>query len=96
VPAELALERLRECAELQDTITARRRDALVGEVREVLVDAPGRGRTVHEAPEIDGVVRLPGSIPVGAFFDAALTASLGTDLVGEAAADLAQSCGARL
>jgi ribosomal protein S12 methylthiotransferase len=82
VPETLALERLRECAELQDTITARRRDALVGEVHEVLVDAPGRGRTVHEAPEIDGIVRLPGSLPVGALADVEVTASLGTDLVG--------------
>ncbi len=59
VPAELALERLRECAELQDGITAARRDLLVGQRRQVLVDSPGRGRTVHEAPEIDGIVRLP-------------------------------------
>ena len=57
--AELALERMRECTELQDRITARRRDRLVGERRSVLVDAAGVGRTVHEAPEIDGVVRIP-------------------------------------
>jgi ribosomal protein S12 methylthiotransferase len=83
VPEALALERLRECAELQDAVTARRRDALVGEVREVLVDAPGRGRTVHEAPEIDGIVRLPASLPVGELIEVRLTASLGTDLAGE-------------
>ncbi len=83
VPGELALERLRECTELQDAITARRRDALVGEIREVLVDTPGRGRTVHEAPEIDGVVQLPESMPVGSLADVCVTASLGTDLVGE-------------
>jgi ribosomal protein S12 methylthiotransferase len=85
VPEELALERLRECAELQDSITARRRDALVGEVREVLVDAPGRGRTVHEAPEIDGIVRVPDSLSVGSLTHVRLTASLGTDLVAEPA-----------
>ncbi|MGH9100781.1 MAG: radical SAM protein, partial [Acidimicrobiales bacterium] len=82
VPEALALERLRECAELQDTITALRRDALVSEVREVLVDSPGRGRTVHEAPEIDGIVRLPASLTVGSLADVELTESLGTDLVG--------------
>ena len=60
VPAELALERLRECTELQDAITAAKRDRLIGSVRRVLVDAPGQGRTVHEAPEIDGIVQLPG------------------------------------
>ena len=67
VPPELALERLRECTELQDAITAARRDALVGQVRQVLVDAPGVGRTVHEAPEIDGVVHLPPELAVGSW-----------------------------
>ena len=86
VPEELALERLRECTELQDAITARRRDALVGEVCEVLVDAPGRGRTVHEAPEIDGIVHVPEWLPVGSLAEVVVTASLGTDLVGEGAA----------
>jgi ribosomal protein S12 methylthiotransferase len=79
----LVLERLRECGELQDGITARRRDGLVGEVRQVLVDGPGVGRTVHEAPEIDGIVRLPSTLAVGELVDVELTASLGTDLVGE-------------
>ncbi len=83
VPEGLALERLRECAEVQDAVTAGRRDGLVGEVREVLVDASGRGRTVHEAPEIDGVVRVPEALPVGTMVDVMLTESLGTDLVGE-------------
>ncbi len=91
VPGELALERLRECAELQDGITGRRRDALVGEVHEVLVDAPGRGRTVHEAPEIDGIVRLPPSLPVGSLLDVVVTASLGTDLLGEPVGGLAEA-----
>ena len=80
VPAGLALERLRECGELQDAITAARRDALVGERREVLVDAPGRGRTVHEAPEIDGIVRLPDALRVGSLVDVLITGAEGPDL----------------
>ncbi len=83
VPPGLALERLRECAELQDGITARRRDAMVGQEHQVLVDAPGMARTVHEAPEIDGVVRVPEGLAVGALVDVVVTASLGTDLVAE-------------
>jgi len=83
VPAELALERLRECSELQDAVTARRRDALVGTRCQVLVDEPGVGRTVHEAPEIDGVVRVDRSLPVGRLVDVVVTRSLGTDLVAE-------------
>jgi ribosomal protein S12 methylthiotransferase len=80
VPPELALERLRECAELQDAITASSRDALVGQTRQVLVDAPGRGRTVHEAPEIDGIVHLPADLAVGRLVDVTLTGAEGPDL----------------
>ncbi len=87
VPAELALERLRECAELQDAITAARRDRLIGEVRQVLVDAPGRGRTVHEAPEIDGIVHLPADLGVGSLVDVVITAAEGPDLHGSPADD---------
>jgi ribosomal protein S12 methylthiotransferase len=86
VPPGLAMERLRECTELQDEITARRRDDMVGGVHQVLVDAPGRGRTVHEAPEIDGIVRVPRTMAVGSLVDVVVTSSLGTDLVAEPAA----------
>jgi ribosomal protein S12 methylthiotransferase len=80
VPAALALERLRECAELQDGITASRRDLLVGQQRQVLVDAPGRGRTVHEAPEIDGIVHLPDDTVAGDLLWVTVTAAVGPDL----------------
>jgi ribosomal protein S12 methylthiotransferase len=76
----LALERLRECTELQDGITAAKRDALVGQQRQVLVDAPGRGRTVHEAPEIDGIVHLPFDTAAGDFLTVEITNAEGPDL----------------
>lgn len=80
VASELALERLREASEVQDAITTRRRDALVGTIQRVLVDAPGVARGVRECPEIDGVIHLTGNAPVGAFLDCAITASRGVDL----------------
>jgi ribosomal protein S12 methylthiotransferase len=80
VPSELALERLRECTELQDAITAAGRDALIGATRQVLVDAPGQGRTVHEAPEIDGIVHLPDDLAVGSLVDVTITGAEGPDL----------------
>jgi ribosomal protein S12 methylthiotransferase len=80
VSEELALERLRECTELQDAITAAKRDRLVGAHRRVLVDAAGRGRTVHEAPEIDGIVHLPDEFAPGAFVEVEITGSEGPDL----------------
>ncbi len=87
VAPELALERLRECTELQDAITAARRDRRIGEQHRVVVDAPGRGRTVHEAPEIDGVVRLPADLPVGSLVDVVITGAEGPDLHGLPAHD---------
>ena len=52
-------ERLAELRELQDGITAARRDDLIGSVVDVLVDAPGAARTHREAPEIDGIIAVP-------------------------------------
>ena len=80
VSHELALERLREVSELQDSITARRRDALVGSRQRLLVDAPGVARSVRECPEIDGIVMVDPSLEVGTFFDGHVVASHGTDL----------------
>ena len=79
-------ERLAELRELQDRITAARRDELIGSVVEVLVDAPGQGRTYREAPEIDGIVTVPDDLPVGAFVEVRVVDALGPDLVAEALA----------
>ena len=82
VPSALALERLREVSNLQDDITARRRDLLVGTTQRVLVDAPGVGRTYGECPEIDGIVRLDEHVSVGSLVECDIVASEGTDVVG--------------
>lgn len=83
VPSPLALERLREASDIQDAITARRRDDMVGEEYELLIDSPGVGRTVKECPEIDGVVFVPSSHPVGTLVRCRITGSRGTDLEAE-------------
>lgn len=80
VPHELALERLREVSEIQDRITAKKRDALVGTTQRLLVDAPGIARTTGECPEIDGIVMVDRSLNVGSVVDGIITASHGTDL----------------
>jgi ribosomal protein S12 methylthiotransferase len=84
VPHELALERLRELSELQDTITASRRDALVGTQQRLLIDSPGVGRSVRECPEIDGVVMVDELLIVGSMVECEIVASHGTDLEGVA------------
>jgi ribosomal protein S12 methylthiotransferase len=79
----LALERLRECAEIQDEITAQRRSALVGETMHVLVDAAGVGRSHREAPEIDGVIHVPTDLEPGRLLDMTATDAAGPDLWAE-------------
>ncbi len=81
VDPALALERLREASETQDAITARRRDDLVGTRQVLLVDAPGVARSVHECPEIDGIVEVDRRREVGSMFEAEIVASRGVDVV---------------
>jgi ribosomal protein S12 methylthiotransferase len=86
VPAGLAAERLAELRELQDAVTAARRDDLIGRTLEVLVDRPGVARSHREAPEIDGIVTVPGTLPAGTFHAVRVVDALGPDLVAEAVA----------
>jgi len=73
-------ERLAELRELQDDITAAKRDLLVGSEVRVLVDEPGIGRSHREAPEIDGVIVVPDTLEVGEFHDLTVTAAMGPDV----------------
>ncbi len=85
VPPELAAERLAEARTLVDGQTAVLRHQRVGEVVEVLVDAPGLARSSREAPEIDGIVHVPGSLPVGDFAKVEVVGVEGPDLFAVAA-----------
>ncbi|MBP6488508.1 MAG: 30S ribosomal protein S12 methylthiotransferase RimO [Ilumatobacteraceae bacterium] len=76
-------ERLAELREMQDDITARRRDELIGETVTVLVDSPGEARSTREAPEIDGVVGVPSSLAVGQFHEVRIVDAMGPDLVAD-------------
>jgi ribosomal protein S12 methylthiotransferase len=81
VPEALMTERLGELRALQDDITARRRDDLIGSRVTVLVDEPGVARSTREAPEIDGVIEVPSSLSVGAFHEVVIVDAQGPDLV---------------
>ena len=76
-------ERLAELREMQDDITARRRDELIGETVTVLVDSPGEARSTREAPEIDGVVGVPSSLAVGQFHEVRIVDAMAPDLVAD-------------
>lgn len=77
----LMAERLTELSELQDEITAGKRDELLGSEVRVLVDEPGVARSHREAPEIDGVISVPRDLATGEFFDVTVTGAIGPDLV---------------
>ncbi|CAN5706966.1 30S ribosomal protein S12 methylthiotransferase RimO [soil metagenome] len=73
-------DRLAELRELQDDITATRRDALIGTELLVLVDEPGVARSHREAPEIDGIIVVPEDLTVGEFHVVHVVDAEGPDL----------------
>jgi ribosomal protein S12 methylthiotransferase len=81
VDISLMNERLAELREIQDAISSDRRDLLLGETIEVLVDEPGIARSFREAPEIDGVVQVPDSLEVGRFHTVTVEQVFGPDLI---------------
>jgi ribosomal protein S12 methylthiotransferase len=85
VERSLVEERLAELGELQDAITASRRDSLIGATLRVLVDEPGVARSSREAPEIDGVIEVPADLPAGQFRQVRIVSALGPDLMAESA-----------
>jgi len=83
VDKALMHERLAELREMQDDITARRRDDLIGDTVRVLVDSAGEARSTREAPEIDGVIEVPHHLAVGQFHDVRIVDAMGPDLVAD-------------
>ena len=81
VPASLMAERIAELREMQDAITAAKRDELIGETLSVLVDEPGVARSHREAPSIDGIIAVPRSLQVGMITDVEIQDAFGPDLV---------------
>ena len=89
VDPELMHERLAELRELQDGITAAKRDELIGTSVRVLVDSPGHARSTREAPEIDGIITVSEHLPVGEFATVTIVDALGPDLVAGPVGDVA-------
>ncbi|MEY2610749.1 MAG: ribosomal protein methylthiotransferase RimO, partial [Actinomycetota bacterium] len=67
----------------QDSITARRRDDLIGREISVLIDEPSVGRSHREAPEIDGIVEVPETLAVGEFHTVTVRSALGPDITAD-------------
>ncbi len=84
-PERVAQARALRVMAAQGRIWARKAKAMVGAELPALVVAPGAARLESQAPDVDGVVRLPGGAPVGEFARVRIVGVDGYDLVGELA-----------
>lgn len=93
VPHDIAVERRNAVMELQQGISLRRNRSLIGTRLQILVEANGEaedelgrsepitvGRARRHAPEVDGLVFVPGTLPVGSLIDVDVTDAMHYDL----------------
>lgn len=87
VPEPVKAERRARLMALQQGISLELNRAQVGRTLEVLVEGQGDGlsvgRSYRDAPEIDGLVLLPGQAMVGEMVAARITGAMEYDLIGE-------------
>jgi len=81
VPAKVKEARWHRLMALQRTIAAELNAAAVGQRRRVLVDEPGVARAEGDAPDIDGRVYVPLTLPVGEFAEVRITGAEEYDLL---------------
>jgi ribosomal protein S12 methylthiotransferase len=86
VPETLKEARRDELMELQQHISLARNQALVGRTLPVLVEGFGDGvsvgRSFRDAPEIDGLVFIPGELPLGEIVPVRIDGAMTYDLTG--------------
>lgn len=95
VPEEVKEARRDELMALQQEISLARNQAQVGRILPVLVEGVGEiegsggmvsiGRSYRDAPEIDGMVLVPGELPVGEIVPVRISGAMPYDLSGEPA-----------
>jgi ribosomal protein S12 methylthiotransferase len=84
VPAKVKEARHHRAMALQKKVAARVGAKFVGRSMRVLVEKPGIARSYADAPEIDGRVLTPNTLPVGEFADINITGVRDYDLIGDA------------
>ncbi|MCB0023058.1 MAG: radical SAM protein, partial [Caldilinea sp.] len=95
VPDEVKQERYARLMEQQQPISLRKNQAMVGRMLDVLVEGEGEiegsgeplllARSYRDAPEIDGLVLVPGvrDVPAGSMIQVHINGAMEYDLVGE-------------
>ncbi len=88
VPRQVIAERYERAMLLQQEISLGHNREQVGRSLPILIDGAGDGisvgRSYRHAPEIDGMVLLPGEFPTGDLVEAEIVQAREYDLVGEA------------
>lgn len=86
VPDEVKAQRLDALMALQQQISLERNQAQVGRTLPVLVEGYGDGisvgRSYRDAPEIDGLVFVPGELPLGEMVPVRIDGAMTYDLTG--------------
>lgn len=99
VPEALKEERYARLMEIQQPISLRKNQAQVGKQLQILVEGEGEiagsgdplllGRSYRDAPEVDGLVLVPGitGVPTGSMLEVHINSAMEYDLVGEVMID---------
>ena len=86
VPAEVKQERWERLMALQQDISLKRNQRLVGKTLDVLIEGQGEGlslgRSYRDAPEIDGMVIVEDDIPPGEMVPIRINGAMPYDLTG--------------
>ena len=86
VPDEVKDARLEELMALQQPISLAKNQALVGKTLPIMIEGHGDGvsvgRSYRDAPEIDGLVIVPGELPLGELVPIKIDGAMVYDLTG--------------
>jgi ribosomal protein S12 methylthiotransferase len=87
VPAELKLERLENLMLIQENISLKNNQKLIGQRLPILVEGNNDeiviGRSYRDAPEIDGMVFAEGNAEIGSITNVQITSAMTHDLMGK-------------
>ena len=95
ISADVQDERYGRLMELQQSISLRKNQAQVGKMLDILIEGEGEladndvplllGRSYRDAPEVDGLVLVPGisGVPAGEMIRVHINGAMEYDLVGE-------------
>ena len=94
VPEEIKVARLEALMEIQQQISLAKNQVQVGRTLPILVEGHGDGvsigRSYRDAPEIDGLVIVPGELPMGELVPIHIDGAMTYDLTGVPATDSPQ------